>query len=419
MDKQSQLYEKAKENYREGGPHDDNFAVYTIQLFDALYPGRQHQPDHDVRYSAFQNALDEWLKAARAYDALELKKDISARINKDGWKKHHIIFGIPVKVSGGAKFPFQRSLTIDDVTLRRKSWQYVRKVDAGAFKKELVDIYKKERYTDLQIDRILSHQVYFEAETYAPREIIAVNKVHDAFSLFTACASVSQQRLTTVYYLFSNKVKNRKPILNPYFLYVKGNPTTGAYTANGIPVDLPDESLGFTKDEKKLRTYKKYLKIMIAKHPTPVEKRIRSLVMELDKAFQLTDPHLRALSLWRCLELATRQANGDTRKQEDITNIIGSWRSDELWKEQGKLIAKSRNLFVHEGEEFTHETRDHYLAWLQQYVSAALALLMWMRSHRLGKTADEIDDFFDMYPNSKQTLEIAAKMLRAKKKLDS
>jgi hypothetical protein len=419
MDKQEQLYKKAKSHFREGGFHNDDFAVYAIQLFNALYPGQHHQPDHAVRYSAFENALSDWFKESRPYNSQKLKEDISKRVNPDGWKKYHVIFGVPVKVKGRAKFPFAKSLTVDGVTFHRKSWGYVQSVDNGAFEKELLETYKNERYTGQQAARILFHQLYFEAEVYAPREIIAVNMVHDAFSLFTACASISQGRFTTVYYHFSNRVKSRKPILNPHLLYVKGNPTTGTYTSNGIPPEMPDEALEFTNDAGKLRTFKRYMKIVFAEQPTPVEKRIRTLIVEFDKAFQVTDPHLRALSLWRCLEVATRKANNETRKQEDIVNILGSWRADDLWKEQGKLIAGSRNLYIHEGEEFTHETRDYYLVWLQEYVSAALALLMWMKRHNLGKTSAEIDDFFALYPSPKATLEIASKMLRAKKKLES
>lgn len=418
MEKQKQLYDKAKVYYRDGDFRNSDFAVYAIQLFHALYPGQRQSADHDVKFSAFKNVLADWFKTSHDFDKDALKREIASRVNKEGWKQHRIIFGVPVKLKPRTPFPFKRSLKINDVIFRRRRWEQVRKLDNKTFEKELIEVHKKERYEELAAKRIIVQRyVFFEAEAWAPREFIAVDKVHDAFALFTACATVTQERFTTVYYYLSSGVKSRKPILNPYLLYVKGNPMTGSYIATGLSLTLPDADLNFTTDERKVRVYKRYLQIMVAPKPTPIEQRIKSVVLEFDKAFQLTDPHLRALSLWRCLELTTRTSSQGTRKQEDIVAIISNYRQDDPWKEQGKIIAASRNRYVHEGEEFTHGTRDHYLVWLQEYVSAALALLMWMRSHRIGKTFHEIDDFFDVYPFTIAALELAAKMLRARKRL--
>lgn len=420
MEKQKQLYEKAKAHNKEGDFRNNDFAVYAIQLFNLLYPGQNHQADHDVRFSAFKNVLSDWFKAARAYDANDLKKEISNHVNKDKWQEYHVVFGVPLKLRNKDGFPFRQSIKLTDVTVYRRSWAAVKNIDQGAFRKELLEIHQKERYDELTAMRIIQKQyLFFEAKIWAARESIAVNKVHDAFALFTTAATVAQERFSTVFYYGNSGIKSRKPILNPYLLYIKGNPTTGAYVAANNSLELPDADVRFVDDKRKMNTYKNYLRIMLASKPTSVEQRIRSVATEFDKALQLTDPHLRALSLWRCLELATRTANQDTRKQEEIIAIIASYRQDDPWKEQGKVIASFRNKYVHEGEGLTYDTRDHYLCWLQEYVSAALSLLFWMKIHGIGKTFNEIDDFFDMYSASEETLELAAKMLRAKKRLKS
>ena len=421
MPKLKQLYDNAKKHYRKGELFNSDFAVYEIQLFDGLFGKAKQRAEHDVQFSAFQNILSDWLDHSREFDASHVAREVRDRVNKEGWQKYHVIFGVPVKMKHTTDFPFKRTMKIDDVAFSRKSYSAIRKIDGGIYEKELRDAYKKERYSELDVSRILvKYYVFFEAQTRAPREQVAVNKIHDAFELFTASATMAQERFKTVRYYLSPGIKSRKPILNPYALYVRGShPNTGVYVASGRSIELPEASIEFTKDKHKVLVYKKFLHILKKDKPLPIEERIKEVSREFDKALSVTDPHLRALSLWRCLEYATRKKDRSTRKQEDIISIIASWRPDEPWKEQGKLILKSRNQFVHEGKEFTYHTRDYYLGWLQEYVSANLALLIWMREHSIGKTLQGIDDFFDMYPRSGAALEVASIMLRAKRKLAS
>ena len=263
MEKQKQLYEKAKAHNKEGDFRNGDFAVYAIQLFDILYPGQLHRADYDVRFSVFKNVLSDWFKNSRDYNRDALKSEVNRRVNKEPWKKHRIVFGIPLKMKPHAPFIFQRSLKVNEVTFRRRTWDAVSKIDDGAFKKELVEVYRKERYSGLDTDHIIRSMYFFEAEVRAGRESIAINQVFDAFALFSAAVTVAQERFTTVYYYLSAGVKSRKPVLNPHLLYVKGNPTTGAYVANDVPLAVPDADLNLTDDKVKVRVYQKYLRICL------------------------------------------------------------------------------------------------------------------------------------------------------------
>lgn len=418
MEKQKKLYDQAKIHYQKGQIHNSAFAVYEIQLFYQLYPGNRSRADHDVRFGAYENVLTAWLDTSNDFDGALMRSEIDNKVKKEGVREYQIIFGIPIKMANGVPFPFARTMKINNVSFTIKSWRYVDRVDGGAYREELLDVHRKERYDAHSAERILNTSyTLFEARTWAPRESIAINQVHEAFSLFTAAATVTQERYRTVHYYSSSGIKGRKPIPNPYLLYAKGKPKTGAYIVMGQSLSFPDEALDFTKDKTAISIYKNYLKIMLAAKPTPIEERIRVTILEFDKALESREPHLRGLSFWRCMELATRKSDGATRKQEDILAIVTNFRQDDPWKQRGKLVAAFRNQYVHEGEELYHYTRDFYLIWLQEYASAVLSVLLWMRKHGVGGDAKEIDSFFDLYQMPSQTLRLASRMFNAVKRV--
>ncbi|HRV76422.1 MAG: hypothetical protein H6799_02900 [Candidatus Nomurabacteria bacterium] len=415
-----ELYTKAVDCWKDNRSIMGNaFDVYSEALFQSIYEHSSMPIEElNLRYSIYKNQLSDWIKNKKMFAVEDFIKDSELRLNKRKVETHSFYFGIHVKMSKTTDFIFKKEVNVGGVNIRRASYHEVASIPSNSYLKQLEEDYKKIGYkSESSLRLILKDQsVYFKATTESLDYIVSANKVMSAFATLSAAASIAQERNTKVQYMGSDKIKSRKPIQNPRVLYwiESKNGFDSILNEVGSEVNLSEASLTFTGNEYKVKAYKRYLNILRKANPSPVERRIKEFVMEFDRALNVNDPHLRMLSFWRCIELATRHSNGATRSQKDIIRIISKFSTDDYWKEQGWLILNARNRYVHEGTEFNHQSRDDYLGWLQDYTGAALSQLMWMRSQKIGSMdAGELDVFFNLYTQSKSVFKVARKMSNA------
>lgn len=418
-----QFYGKVRSHYAEGRfPESRPYLVYADRFYSLIYKLGDPSPESELRYSAFMNVLEDWIRGDKELDLQKFKQEVQAKIKSGRPKEYTIFFGVPVKQGLGADFPFKKSLTVKNVQFQKVSYRTVSRLSNGTYLDAVVNSYEKRGFNrGSALIAIESSYAFFKAKVTEHRENTAVNKVSSAFEAFSAAVTIAQERFTTVE-TWGGSIKSRKAILNPYTFFVdkaSANPHyENLYQVQDSQFKLPEQTLNLTKDKKKYARYKKYLAILSKEKPTPIEQRISAFLLEFDRAFETEHAHLRALGLWRCLEVATRPAGGATMKEKEIIAIISKFYTGEVWKIQGEIILESRNLFVHEGQSFLSQNRDHHLGWLQEYASATLSLLMWMYENNIGKkSVSEIEDFFSYYPDSNESLHIAQKIRLARQKM--
>lgn len=84
--------------------------------------------------------------------------------------------------------------------------------------------------------------------------------------------------------------------------------------------------------------------------------------MEFASALDAEDVNLGLLGFWRCLEITTRKANGQTRREAEVLDIFKNYIPGErYWEQQGFLIKETRNIYVHQGVSSTRGAPDYYL----------------------------------------------------------
>ena len=410
------LYDKAAEYHRnENAIFNDSFKVYAESLYIALSGSTVPPEEQNLRYSIFHNLLENWISHQRKFNKDKFTKELNSRFNKKQVKNHTFYFGVHVVRSSEAYFPIKRQLTIKGVKLNVVTYESFKRATKGIYFQNLVDEYKKQNYTnDAWIQSVIHREyVYFKATTASVDETISANRIMEVFELFASAATLAQERGTKVQHWGSGQIKTRRPIQTPYLFYWKEakNEYTSILTGLSSKIRKPDGKLTFTNDEKRIKSFNRYLRIISKQNPRPIEARIRELSLEFNNALGVSDPHLRMLSLWRCLEIATRFSNGATRRQKDIISILSKYYTNDYWKEQGNLILSLRNGYVHQGKQLSHQNRDDYLGWFQDYVSASLSQLMWMHTKSIGITDEtEIDAFFDLYTMPYESLGVAKKM---------
>lgn len=415
-DKLEHLYNKAVKYHRKDNtPFNDPFKVYSEKLFMSLYGGSIPDEEKSLRYSIFRNLLNSWIEDSKSFSKQKFLKELNFKLNRRHKKTHTFYFGVHIKRSPNTPFPFKKQCKISGITFKIVSLQSVIKASKGVYIDNLIQDYKKQNFTDNEWiqNTINNDYIYFKAITTSIDEVVAANKIMGAFELFTAAASLAQERHSRVQYWSYEGIKNRKPIQNPYMLFWKEakDEITSIMVDLGSNIKRPEGSLTFTQKKEKMNLFKIYLSILAKQPTTPIETRIKDFSLEFDKALDVKDPHLRMLSMWRCLEVATRLSNGATRRHKDIINILSKYYTNDYWKEKGDLVLSLRNSYVHEGKQLLYSNRDDYLGWVQDYASASLSQLMWMRNKSIGiKNAYEIDAFFDLYTKSSEVFNVAKKM---------
>jgi len=398
--------------------YDDAFNVYMEKLYALVFKKRIDAAEFEVHYDIYRKTLKEWLKDDKPYNQDAFVKEVSRKLNSKKLEEYTIYLGIHLKRAANVTFPIGSTLKVGAVKIKLRSFKQIAKVANGKYLNSLIAEYTKERYTTEQATRmIIADYVFFQAKVEARQDFIAVKKVAMAFELIAASATMAQERFKKVSYFGSHMLSGRNPIIDPYVFYVgEEESEIATYTVIDSHIKLPDENLDFTKDKNQQNYYKKYLRIISNTEIRGIDLRIKDLLLEFKNAMGTSDPHIRALSLWRCLEVATRRANSTTRAQSEIVEILGTYYTNSHWKEMGLLIKDGRNSYVHQGEGLNSLNRDMNLRWLQDYVSCSLSILMWMRGKKIGIVDEsEADYFFDMYPKPIKSYEIVLEMYKARK----
>ncbi len=411
-------YEKALKAYKsEKSFDDDEFEVYAQRLTEVLFSNKTSSEESQLRDSVFMNLLHDWVKDKREFSLMDFKAEMKDRYKKrKSWKRYSFVFGAHVKYSNRATFPFKRQFTINGRRFKIISKSVANKYTDGNLRKELTGLYRKKRYDMLWINNVLDSQyIYFFASIYSIDDIVAANKLMSEFNLFSSCASLAQERNTRIF--LAKNIKSRKPIQNPHILYwlEADNPFTAVLTVLGSEIEAQESSLSFTSDMKKMKSFKRYLRILNKKKLSPIEKRLKDVILEFDRALSVTEPNLRMLGMWKCIEIASRLSDGTTRKYAEIIDIIRKYHNSEVIEEKAKLVLEARNAYVHQSVGLDYDKRDSYLRWLQDFVNAYISLLMWMHANKIGaKVAEEIDTLLNFYQQSDEDLKLASHLLNAR-----
>lgn len=398
---------------------DDEYEVYAQCLFDVLYGKETRSEEMQLRNSVFHGQLLAWVTDKKAFDFNDFKSDMLKRYNtRKKRATYNFVFGIHIKPSVDA-FPFKRQFKIDGVSFKIISYEVADKLTSGNLAIELSDLYQQKRYKKEWIETTLRRSYIFIRATVSSIDSnVAANKITSAFELLTASATVAQERNSRTYHT-SGVIKSKKPILDPHVIYWIDtiNVFEATFVILGADMQVPDASVSFTESPQKIKSFKRYLSILDQVKPPPIEKRIKDVILEFDRALGISDPNLRMLSMWKCLEIASRLEGGSTRKYSEIIEIIRNYHDNDAVNEKARLVLAARNDYVHQGVTIDFEKRDNYLRWVQDFVNAYLGLLMWMRSKKIGVgSASEIDALFDFYRQSDKELALAGRLLYARKK---
>ena len=398
---------------------DDDYEVYAQCLFDVLYGKETLSEEMQLRNSVFHGLLLEWVNDKKPFDFNDFKSDMQKRYStRKKRAAYNFVFGIHIKPSVDT-FPFKRQFKIDDINFKIISYQMAKRLSDGNLITELSDLYQQKRYEKKWIEGTLKRAyIFIQATVNSIDSIVAANKMTSAFGLLTASATVAQERNSRTYHT-SGVIKSKKPILDPYVIYWidTNNPYEATLVTLGADMQVPDAGINFTESPQKVKSFRRYLSIIDQVKLPPIEKRIKDVILEFDRALGITEPNLRMLSMWKCLEIASRLENGSTRKYSEIIEIIRNYHDNDVVNEKARLVLEARNEYVHQGITIDFEKRDNYLRWVQDFVSAYLGLLMWMRSKKIGiGSAGEIDALFDFYRQSDEELALAGRLLYARQK---
>lgn len=424
LERARQLYLQTQKAYKTGQPDFFNrvFAVPAEKLYQEMCNvckldiGDEHRRPFRL---TFDSRLRKMLYDKKVFDANYLGKDIVKTIEKQPQEKYTVYFGVPIKKSSNTPLPFGKTVTSGGVTFEHISHKQFER----AHKKECLDEYYRKCESNMRFgesrDWVMREFYYFRAIIMSNSDETAANRAIDAFEILYACASVAQNGNSYKHTLGGTKTKSRS-VMAPAGLLL----TT---SANHSKCELlwtsdirmsSDESLTFTSNNNRNTRYRLYRRV--CREDTPISKRIKLVILEFAKALHVQDPHIRQLSLWRCLEVATGK-HGSSRTEQEIIKILGNYYKDSThWRQQGEIIKDVRNKFVHQGAALESDvwgSVDKYLNWTQEYVDVVLSILLWMRKNELGKkNSNDIDDFFDLYVKTDRTLKIAGKMLKGRSK---
>lgn len=381
--------------------------------------------DADYRHKAeFRMMLSQRLKKLldekSDFDENYLGKDIKNYIGKREPKSYSIDFGVPIKKNSRTPLPFGDSFTIDGVTFKQITFKQFERPHKN---KDCLARYNDKFETNLnkRQDRIslASSLHYFRAKVSSGNYSDALSSVDNAFRAVYTSATVAQSGNTLTHSMFGGGIKSRSVLFPMGIMLISEQGHKDCEIAWDADIRATaEQSIEFTLKPDKVRRYRVFRKTWT--EDTPINKRIRKMLVEYASAFHATEPHLRQLGLWRCLEIATSKGN-TARPEAEIIQIIATYyRKDEAWKQRGKIIKKVRNAYVHGGtylEQDEYGSVDRFLNWTQEYVDAVLGMLLVMRKKGIGKkTESEIDAFFDQYPQSNEALNVARIILHHRTK---
>lgn len=136
--------------------------------------------------------------------------------------------------------------------------------------------------------------------------------------------------------------------------------------------------------------------------------RLKKIVSEYATASSSTNPDTKILGYWRCLEIATKKSNEETRRESDIVKIVrvcGENKTNrKWWGEMCELVMQSRNTCVHQGAEVD----DLLIYWAKLSAEAMIRKLLELNSSSSIKNSKKnIDYYFDHIVESDESLRIA------------
>lgn len=424
-EKARQLFLQAEKAYRKGQPDFFNrpFAIPAEHLYQEMCLTAKLATD-DVRRRPFRQTFDSRLRKLiedkKPFDLEYLSSNILKTLAKQPQQKYTIYFGVPIKKSTSTPLPFGKSVKLDGVVFRHVSQKQFER----AHKKECLTDYYRKCESNLQFgDKrtwVMRDFYYFKADIVSGSDESAANQAIDAFEILYVCATVAQNGNSYSHTLGGTKTKSRSVMAPAGLLLVSSDKHANCELLWTSDIRMKsDQSLSFTTSTGKSRRFALYKRV--CHENTPISKRIRLVLFEFAKALHIEDPHIRQLGFWRCLETATGK-QGASRPEQEIVQILSKYyKAAPHWRQQGDIVKDIRNKFVHQGtalESDSWGSVDKYLNWTQEYVDISLAILLWMRRNNVGKkSVNEIDDFFDLYVKSDQTLRLAGKMLRGRSKV--
>lgn len=424
-DRATQYFLQAKKAYR--GKNGDEFfnSSFTIPaelLFIEMCKMTSIGRDYKYRLSfrqIFDARLKKLIEEKQDFNELYLGGDIKQTIQKQKRNSYWVYFGVPIKRFSSTPLPFGKTIKLDGITFQSIDQEQFERAHTKECLRDFYDKFDENLKPRESRTWLLKDFCYFKANVEADNTMTGANLVADAFSVLYVCATVAQNSHLYQHSMFNVKTKSRS-ILAPVgimLVSLKGHSNCDIYWSSDIRTKS-DESLTFTTKPDKMRFFPVYLRS--CHESTPISKRLRLVLFEFANALHAIDPHIRQLGLWRCLEIATSK-QGTSRPEKEIIQIIGNfYGGSQSWRQQGNLIKDARNNFVHNGTTLERDSWgsvDKYLNWTQEYVDKALTILRFMREQNIGKkSSDEIDDFFDLYSKSTDTLKLAGRMYRGRSK---
>lgn len=400
---------------------DESFNAPAEFLFREIC---KHNKSWVAQYQLFIDRLIKWLFDKRQFDLKEFSA-LDAR-NKP-YSQYCVYFEVYYRKENSHSWPpFRGELKINTTTFRWISKRELQNADVQYIQSEnqrrsesnhpLHDL-APNKYIEDRTSRV-NKQPYFRerychpivATIYAVNNHEAVNQVIQDFELFTNCVNCAQvigiRRAGA--FLGSDikpKLENRISDIGVYT--VIGGSGAERFLSDA-PLQLPQQTFKSSKNRRRLQQ-----RLCAASQgKSPVSDRIRDVVGDLSLAYNTKDVGIRRLSFWRCLEHATRKQDGPSRKEKEIIQIIGNYYREPMWKQIGKLIKDARNSYVHRGIIKGEGRQNQYTNWFQQYAEAALRILLYLSKNKdYWNNKSKVDEFFDHYAKSNQSLELAAKIL--------
>lgn len=415
-EKAKQLYLQAKRNWKPNSLpfFNSESRVPSELLLDVMLLisniGSEYKHRSEFRM-IFYKRLKELLNDKKDFNEKYLGLDIKRFIKNREPKTYLVYFGVPINISQATQLPFAENFTIDNVKFKRISFEQFEKPHKN--KECLARYYDKfERNLHQRQDRnyIAKNLYYFKASVSGSNYSDALSSVDNAFRILCTSATVAENSNTLKHSMMGGDLKSRSILFPMGIMLISTKKHESCELAWGSDVRATaDQTIEFTTKPNKSKQYKTLKRIW--NENTPISKRIKLVVAEYANALHSTEPHIRQLGFWRCLEIATSK-NNSSRPEKEIVQIIAThYRKDEAWKQRGEIIKKARNDYVHNGSYLERDewgSVDRYLNWTQEYLDAVLGMLLVMRTVGIGKkTESEIDAFFDQYPKSNEELNIA------------
>ena len=404
----------------------DDYNVPAELLFRELLGSKNNLQGDRI---AFDHRLLRLINDNKDYDESHL---VSKTTRKNAPKKFNVYFEIYFNKEQSAPELFKKQLSLHGIKFewcsKRAFSQVVSRFESGSNLASgkpnilngngfpgLYKIRRNEKFPKIT-NEVNLHAV--KANVMAAHELDAVNLAATAFDNFMDCVNVAQSLGAQSFNLSGGTAKSKSAILSTGIFLAKSN--TGKVDilwADMTRYTLPKQSLNLMTNQSKMKFLNNLLRAF-RDQSSPAARRVRQVTSEIAQAIDTDNSNLRQLGFWRCLEIATRKT-AENRKDKEIIKIFQNYYPNtKHWQQQGKLIHRTRNDYVHQGvSSASGKPSDFYLNWSQQYAEAALKMLMYLYNNRtVWKTDDDIDTFFDNYSRSNRELELAGKFLNERTK---